>query len=117
MHDMFNNCVNLLSLDLSNFDTNNVVEMSGMFAQCHSLKSLDISNFDTSKVVFDNVHGYSSYYEVFEDTYNLQNIIINCDSASNFVDYIEKTTPYIPISCPNYHGNNNLDKLSILIDS
>ena len=107
MHDMFNNCVNLLSLDLSNFDTKNVIEMSGMFAQCHSLKSLDISNFDTSKVVFDNVHGYSSYCDVFYDTYNLQSVILNCNTTSNFVDYIEKTTPYVPISCPNYHRNNN----------
>ena len=56
MSYMFNNCRNLISLDLSSFDTSNVVNMYGMFRMwnennCYgSLQSLDLSGFDTSKV-------------------------------------------------------------------
>lgn len=47
---MFDNCLSLTTLDLSNFDTSNVTNMSYMFSKCQSLISLDLSNFDTSKV-------------------------------------------------------------------
>jgi len=50
MYQMFQNCNNLISLDLSNFDTSKVTNMQGMFASCNKLTSLDLSNFDTSKV-------------------------------------------------------------------
>ena len=48
MSYMFYNC-SLTELDLSNFDTSQVTDMSYMFYNC-SLIELDISNFDTSKV-------------------------------------------------------------------
>jgi len=38
----------LPSLDLSKFDTSNVVTMKCLFYICLSLTSLDIFNFDTS---------------------------------------------------------------------
>ena len=50
MHGMFQNCVSLTSLDLSDFDTSNVTDMGGMFNYCASLTSLDLSGFDTSNV-------------------------------------------------------------------
>ena len=46
---MFCGCTSLKSLDLSNFNTSNVRDMTYMF-QSSSLQSLDLSNFDTSKV-------------------------------------------------------------------
>ena len=51
MNHMFSNCSKLTSLDLSNFDTSKVIGMSSMFSCCKNLISLDISNFNTSKVV------------------------------------------------------------------
>ena len=50
MINMFFNCRNLTTLDLSNFDTSNVTNMNGMFNQCSNLTTLDLSNFDTSNV-------------------------------------------------------------------
>ena len=47
---MFNKYQNLLSLDLSKFNTSNVKIMKEMFYKCLNLTSLDLSNFDTSKV-------------------------------------------------------------------
>ena len=58
MSSMFYN-MNLTSLDLSSFDTSNVTNMGSMFLNMWSLTSLNISNFNTSKVtnmgyMFDN---------------------------------------------------------------
>lgn len=50
MYAMFNRCQSLTNLDLSNFNTSNVTTMYGMFSECKSLTSLDLSSFDTSKV-------------------------------------------------------------------
>ena len=47
---MLYNCLSLTSLNLSNFNTNNVYNMSGMFNRCSSLISLDLSNFNTNNV-------------------------------------------------------------------
>ena len=41
---------NILDLDLSNFDTSKVTDMSDMFSYMSSLTNLNLSNFDTSKV-------------------------------------------------------------------
>ena len=50
MANMFYNCSNLTSIDLSSFDTSNVTNMSNMFNTCTKLLSIDVSNFNTSKV-------------------------------------------------------------------
>ena len=50
MRGMFCGCQNLSSLDLSNFNTANVMEMGNMFYNCSTLTSLDLSNFNTEKV-------------------------------------------------------------------
>jgi len=46
---MFWECNSLISLDLSNFNTQNI-NMSFMFHNCKSLISLDLSNFNTQNV-------------------------------------------------------------------
>jgi surface protein len=47
---MFSGCSGLAKLDLSNFNTNNVTNMSGMFEDCSSLTTLDLSCFNTGNV-------------------------------------------------------------------
>ncbi len=48
---MFGDCENLISLDLSNFDTSNVIDMGWMFDRCNKLKQITgINNFDIGKV-------------------------------------------------------------------
>ena len=47
---MFNGCSALSSLDLSNFNTAIVTNMSYMFSDCSTLSSLDLSNFNTAIV-------------------------------------------------------------------
>ena len=47
MISMFQLCSNLLSVNLSGWDTRNVGSMDHMFEKCKSLKTLDLSGFDT----------------------------------------------------------------------
>ena len=51
MSYMFEYCFSLSILDLSNLKTSNVKYMDYLFYDCYKLTSLDLSNFDTSKVI------------------------------------------------------------------
>ena len=75
-HSMFNlgydgREVNILSLDLSNFDTSRVTDMSSMFSNMFNLTSLNLSNFDTSRVTDMN--------SMFRNMFNLTSL-----NLSNF---------------------------------
>ena len=50
MSYMFYRCSSLKELNLSNFNTNNVTNMGLMFFGCLSLKELNLSNFNTNNV-------------------------------------------------------------------
>ena len=50
MSYMFSGCSSLKEINLSNFNTNNVNNMSCMFYKCSSLKELNLSNFNTNNV-------------------------------------------------------------------
>lgn len=47
---MFSGCLDLKELCLDNFNTSNVVDMFGMFSLCVSITKLDLSKFDTHNV-------------------------------------------------------------------
>ena len=51
MSNMFYNCFSLTSLNLSNFTNNNVKNMSKMFYNCSSLNSLNLSNFINTNII------------------------------------------------------------------
>ena len=55
MKCMFSKCKNLENIDLSSFDTKNVIDMSEMFNECKKLVNIDLSSFNTSKVT--NMNG------------------------------------------------------------
>lgn len=76
---MFSDMRSLTSLDLSNFDTSKVTNMSNMFSTMFSLTSLNLSNFDTSKVanmssMFYNSFGFTSLNLSNFDTSNVTNM-------------------------------------------
>ena len=52
---MFSNCYTLTTLDVSNWDTSNVTDMSWMFSSCNALTTLDVSKWNTSNVT--NMYG------------------------------------------------------------
>lgn len=78
MINMFYSCDNLTSIDLSNFDTSNVVNMDGMFYDCSKLTTLNLSNFDTSKV-----HGMTY---MFFNCYNLTSLDLSNFNTSKVTD-------------------------------
>ena len=63
MVDMFCDCRDFSSLDVSGFNTGKVTDMSGMFYDCISLKLLDVAKFNTA-----NVKSMSNMF------YNCQNL-------------------------------------------
>ena len=48
---MFNRCLALTSLDVSDWNTSNVTDTNSMFMNCRALTSLDLSNWDTSSIL------------------------------------------------------------------
>ena len=69
---MFRFCVNLESIDVSKFNTSLVKSMYCMFCNCYKLIELNLSNFDTSQVTDMN--------DMFSGCYDLKNL-----DLSNFV--------------------------------
>ena len=70
---------NILDLDLSNFDTSKVTDMSSMFSGMSNLTTLNLSNFDTSKVtnmelMFDNMSNLTTFDLSNFDTSNVTNM-------------------------------------------
>ena len=64
------------NIDLSNFDTSNVADMSSMFADMNQIKELNLSSFDTSKVtnmssMFKGMYGFKSLDVSNFDTSNV----------------------------------------------
>ncbi len=79
MSYMFNDCNALQEIDLSGFDTSNVIDMKRMFGGTKALKSIDVSTFDTSKVrsmywMFRNVQTAKEIDLRNFDTSNVENM-------------------------------------------
>ena len=50
MQGTFQNLFSISSLELSNFDTSKVTDMSYMFKDCGNLRELNLLKFDTNNV-------------------------------------------------------------------
>lgn len=70
MNYMFARCSNFITLDLSGFNTSKVTEMRSMFEHCTALLYLDLSQFDTSKVTDMNSMFYRCSNATFIDVAN-----------------------------------------------
>jgi len=76
MKSMFYECSSLKNLDLSNFNTLNVTHMSCMFSWCSSLTNIDLSNFNTQNVtdMSDMFNECSSLTNINLSNFNTQNV-------------------------------------------
>ena len=85
MSSMFDNCLSLTVLDLSNFNTENVTDMSLMFSNCQSLTSLDLSSFNTENVtnMSNMFSGCSSLTSLNLSNFNTANVT---DMSAMFSD-------------------------------
>ena len=78
MSHMFHSMSNLTALNLSNFDTSQVTDMNNMFDGMSILTSLNLSNFDTSKVT--NMQG------MFWAMHNLTTLNLSSFNTSKVTD-------------------------------
>lgn len=78
---MFANCASLKELNFSNFNTRNVVDMCGIFSFCYRLSKLDLSNFNTCNVsnMSRMFYGCLSLKELDLSNFNIKNVIYNRD--------------------------------------
>jgi surface protein len=93
---MFSDCSSLTSLNVSNFKTEQVTDMSNMFSFCSSLTSLDVSNFNTEKVT-DMWHMFSicsSLTSLDIRNFNVSNVT---DFSSMFLNLGNKSSGKTPI--------------------
>jgi surface protein len=101
MSCMFAGCESLTSLDVTKFDTSKVTNMGGMFFGCESLASLDLSNFDTSKV--------TDMGSMFNSCADLTNIYVsgrwNTDKVTSSESMFEDC-----LNLPNYYSSSSTDK-------
>lgn len=79
MGNLFKDCVNLTSLNLSGWVTRMAVNMSGMFNGCRKLTSLNLSGWNTSKVeymgaMFQGCSSLTSIDISHFDTRNVENM-------------------------------------------
>ena len=117
---MFYECINLINIDLSSFDTKNVNNMYSMFSYCYLLKNINLDSFETKNVTD---MGY-----MFSNCENLINLDLSIFNIQNVVDmrymfsscyklkYIDLSN-FIPRNKANINGMffpcSNLGKLKI----
>ena len=128
MSNMFYNCNNLTTLDVSNFDTSKVTDMGWMFYSCKSLTTLDVSNFDMHNVttidsMFSDCNSIESLDMTNWNTANVTNIGHALWERSGLFNKCRKLTEIKGIENLNiskvsnlgatFRGCNNLKELNI----
>ena len=78
MNNMFRDCVLLENIDLSNLNTQKVINMDGMFSGCISLTSVNLSNINTQNV--------SNMVYMFSGCTSLKSINLSNVSSNNVVN-------------------------------
>ena len=101
MDSMFSNCSSLTSLDLSSFNTLNVTNMSSMFYICSSLTSLDLSSFNTLNV--------TNMSDMFASCFLLMNLDLSSFNTSSVTDMsgmFEDCSSLISLDLSNFNTLN-----------
>jgi len=75
---MFYKCSSLTNINLSNFNTQNVKDMSLMFYECSSLTNINLSNFNTQNV--------TNMRSMFSECSSLTNINLSNFNTQNVID-------------------------------
>ena len=112
MSHMFEECKELLEIDLSDFNTASVTTMHSMFRFCEKIQVIDARSFDTSKVTnMYDMFGYSkNLVYVNVSSFNtqsvqvMQGIFINCH-ALKYIDISNFDYNTFLASCPESNSN------------
>jgi len=98
---IFYDCSSLISLNLSNFNTNNVTNMSYMFSNCYSLKTLNLSNINTY-----NVTNMSSMFFKCSSLASLDLSNFNTYNVTNMSNMFEKCCALTSLDISNFNTYN-----------
>ena len=101
MYGMFYGCTNLINIDLTSFNTENVTDMSGMFYECSSLTNIDLTSFNTQKV--------TKLYSMFNLCTNLVNINLssfNTENVINMCNMFSECSKLINIDLSSFNTKN-----------
>ena len=86
---MFAFCSLLTSLDLSNFNTGNVTDMSYMFSGCSNIESIkmggDIKNLSSYNAILNDINTSGILY--YNETYNYDKIINELPNTWTAIPY------------------------------
>ena len=106
MDSTFDGCNSLKELDLSSFDTSELVDTDSTFKGCSALTSINMNNFDTSQVtlvtsMFSSCSSLTSLYLPKFDTRKVGSQGLNSifEGMSDFKLYL------YPEKCPNLISN------------
>lgn len=82
---MFMNCKNLKQLDLSSFSTGNVREMTHMFFRCSSLEQVNLSGLDTHNVEYmgQMFYGCKNLKQLDLNSFNTEKVLYMGEMFSN----------------------------------
>ena len=110
MECMFCQCYDLKYINFSDFTTSQVTNMRGMFADCEQLESLNLSNFKTNKVEFMDGMFYYCRQLKYLDFRN-----INTNSITNLNQMFEHCISLIYIDLSNL--NNEISTNSMFTNA
>jgi len=109
MHSMFYRCEELLSLDVSSWNTTKVKDMMSMFYYCEKLTYLDLRNFNTANVT--TMNGMFRYC-------NLLETILWNDEKFNTAKVTDMSTLFYHCESLTTFGNDsNKDDITINFDT
>ena len=94
MSGMFYGCSNLTNVDFNSINTDNVTNVSGMFAGCSKLTNLDLSSFNTEKVT------------------NMSLMFAGCNELSN-INISRFNTINVNNMFSMFYGCSNLSKIDL----
>ena len=101
MSSLFRDCKSLKNIDISFLDTHNVKNMSHMFYGCESLSDLNLSNFDTKNVINMN--------HMFENCKSLINLDLSNFNTQNVINMENMFVNCTSLSSLNLSDNNEIN--------
>ena len=94
MNNMFHGCNSLVNIKLSNLNTQNITSMSGIFSGCISLKNVDLSNINTQNVT------------------DMSSMFYGCKTLIN-VNFSNFDTQNVTNMSNMFYGCNSLEKINL----
>ena len=104
MSNMFSLCLSLTNINLSNFNTQNVIDMSSMFYNCLRLTDINLSNFKTQNV--------TNMRCMFSECISLTNINLsnfNTQNVTNMSEMFSRCSSLTKINLSNFNTQNVKD--------